>query len=112
MGCLDHLLEQDLYLHCWEMLERILKDDSCYDILLDIGMPTQHRNVRYNCRVTCLNGKILLIRPKMWLANDGNYREVPDLLKGSSISTPCSSSFIPNRRPVTPTFAEKSSRDL
>lgn len=22
-----------------------------------------------------LNGKILLIRPKLWLANDGNYRE-------------------------------------
>ncbi|KAL1978569.1 hypothetical protein VTN31DRAFT_1428 [Thermomyces dupontii] len=75
-GCLDHLLEQDLYLHCWEMLERILKDESCYDILLDIGMPVQHRNVRYNCRVICLNGKILLIRPKMWLANDGNYREM------------------------------------
>jgi len=75
-GCLDHLLEQDLYLHCWEMLERILKDESCYDILLDIGIPIQHRNVRYNCRVICLNGKILLIRPKMWLANDGNYREM------------------------------------
>ncbi|KAL1969766.1 hypothetical protein VTN77DRAFT_7275 [Rasamsonia byssochlamydoides] len=75
-GCLDHLLEQDLYLHCWEMLERILLDKDCYDILLDIGMPVQHRNVRYNCRVICLNGKILLIRPKMWLANDGNYREM------------------------------------
>ncbi|OCK86406.1 putative glutamine dependent NAD+ synthetase [Lepidopterella palustris CBS 459.81] len=75
-GCLDHLLEQDLYLHCWEMLERILKDESCHNILLDIGMPIQHRNVRYNCRVICLNGKILLIRPKIWLANDGNYREM------------------------------------
>jgi NAD+ synthase (glutamine-hydrolysing) len=75
-GCLDHLLEQDLYLHCWEMLERILQDESCDDILLDIDMPVQHRNVRYNCRVICLNGKILLIRTKMWLANDGNYREM------------------------------------
>ncbi|MCJ1309239.1 glutamine-dependent NAD(+) synthetase [Agyrium rufum] len=75
-GCLDHLLEQDLYLHCWEMLERILQDESCYGILLDIGMPVQHRNVRYNCRVICLDGKILMIRPKMWLANDGNYREM------------------------------------
>jgi NAD+ synthase (glutamine-hydrolysing) len=75
-SCQDHLLEQDLYLHCWQVLERILKDESCYNILLDIGMPIQHRNVRYNCRVICLNGKILLIRPKMWLANDGNYREM------------------------------------
>lgn len=38
-GCLDHLLEQDLYLHCWEMLEILLKDKELYDILLDIGMP-------------------------------------------------------------------------
>ncbi|KAF8866592.1 putative glutamine dependent NAD+ synthetase [Acephala macrosclerotiorum] len=75
-GCLDHLLEQDLYLHCWEMLEILLKDKELHDILLDIGMPVQHRNVLYNCRIICLNGKILLIRPKMWLANDGNYREM------------------------------------
>ena len=35
-----------------------------------------HASVRYNCRVIFLNGKILLIRPKMYLANDGNYREM------------------------------------
>jgi NAD+ synthase (glutamine-hydrolysing) len=58
------------------MLCRLLKDESCYGILLDIGMPILHRNIRYNCRVICLDGKILLIRPKMWLANDGNYREM------------------------------------
>ncbi|KAH7161466.1 carbon-nitrogen hydrolase [Dactylonectria macrodidyma] len=75
-GCLDHLLEQDLYLHCWEMLQKILLDKSCYGCVLDIGMPVQHRNQRFNCRVLCLDGKILMIRPKMWLANDGNYREM------------------------------------
>ncbi|TKW52135.1 Glutamine-dependent NAD(+) synthetase [Colletotrichum tanaceti] len=75
-GCLDHLLEQDLYLHCFEMLRRILLDETCHGILLDIGMPVQHRNQRFNCRVLCLDGKILMIRPKMWLANDGNYREM------------------------------------
>lgn len=31
--------------------------------------------VRYNCRVFILNRRVLLIRPKMALANDGNYRE-------------------------------------
>ncbi|KAI4859114.1 putative glutamine dependent NAD+ synthetase [Hypoxylon rubiginosum] len=74
-GCLDHLLEQDLYLHSLQCLEIILRDESCYDILLDVGMPILHRNVRYNCRVICFNGKILLIRPKLYLAGDGNYRE-------------------------------------
>lgn len=28
------------------MLERILKDESLYDILIDVGMPVQHRGVR------------------------------------------------------------------
>jgi NAD+ synthase (glutamine-hydrolysing) len=35
-----------------------------------------HQNVRYNCRIIALNQKILLIRPKLFLANDGNYREM------------------------------------
>ena len=73
--CGDHFLEQDLYLHCWEMLERILGDDTFHNILIDVGMPVQHRNVRYNCRVILLDGKILLIRPKQFLAGDGNYYE-------------------------------------
>lgn len=51
---LDHLLEQDLYLHSLQCLEIILRDESCYDILLDLGMPILHRNVRYNCRVVGL----------------------------------------------------------
>jgi NAD+ synthase (glutamine-hydrolysing) len=38
--------------------------------------PVMHKNVIYNCRVIVHDGKILLIRPKMWLANDGNYREL------------------------------------
>jgi NAD+ synthase (glutamine-hydrolysing) len=38
--------------------------------------PVIHKNVIYNCRIIIHNRKILLIRPKMWLANDGNYREM------------------------------------
>lgn len=48
-----------------EMLARILEDETCHGILLDIGLPVTHRNVNYNCRVVCLDGKILFIRPKM-----------------------------------------------
>ena len=39
----------------------------------DLPRPITHKNVPYNCRVIIYNGKILLIRPKMWMANDGNY---------------------------------------
>lgn len=75
-SCLDHFHELDVYSHSLEMLRRLLLDESTHGILLDVGLPILHRNLRYNCRVICLDGKILLIRPKMWLANDGNYREM------------------------------------
>uniref|UniRef100_A0A3P8Z1Y1 Glutamine-dependent NAD(+) synthetase n=1 Tax=Esox lucius TaxID=8010 RepID=A0A3P8Z1Y1_ESOLU len=51
-------------------LERILRSK-----LLKNCWPIMHHNVRYNCRVMFLNRKILLIRPKMLLANYGNNRE-------------------------------------
>lgn len=35
-----------------------------------------YEGVRYNCSVFCYDGRILLIRPKLYLANDGNYREL------------------------------------
>ncbi|KAK7994172.1 aminotransferase class-III [Apiospora arundinis] len=74
-GLLDHFKEQDTFLHSLEMLCRILSDKSCYGIIIDVGMAIQFHSVAYNCRVICLDGKILLIRPKRYLANDGNYRE-------------------------------------
>lgn len=75
-GCLDHFLEDDVFLHSWEMYGQIIKKPETHGILLDIGMPVMHRNVRYNCRLLSFDGKILFIRPKIWLANDGNYREM------------------------------------
>ena len=35
-----------------------------------------HKNVRYNCRVIFYNQQLLLIRPKLYLAMNGNYREM------------------------------------
>jgi NAD+ synthase (glutamine-hydrolysing) len=58
------------------MMEKLLANEECQDILLDVGMPVMHQNNRFNCRIIALNGQILFIRPKMYLANDGNYREM------------------------------------
>ena len=74
-SCEDHFLELDTLLHTWESLAYILKGGHTDGILCDIGMPVMHKNVRYNCRVFVLDGTLLLIRPKMVLASDGNYRE-------------------------------------
>jgi NAD+ synthase (glutamine-hydrolysing) len=68
-------LENDTYLHCDQSLASIIDSDLTDNILCDIGCPIIHQNVRYNCRVFILNRKIVLIRPKMFLADDGNYRE-------------------------------------
>ncbi|XP_047517779.1 glutamine-dependent NAD(+) synthetase [Pieris napi] len=74
-SCEDHFHESDTFLHSWQVLGELLKSATCSDILIDVGMPVQHRNVSYNCRVVFLNRKILLIRPKMSMCEDGNYRE-------------------------------------
>ena len=74
-GCEDAFLEEDTFLHAWESFAEIIGDDLTEGILCDIGIPIMHKNVRYNCRIFVLNRKILLIRPKLFLANDGNYRE-------------------------------------
>ncbi|KAG4305585.1 hypothetical protein PORY_001141 [Pneumocystis oryctolagi] len=75
-GCYDHFLENDTYTHSWEIFCRILNSDDTHDIIIDLGMPVIHQGKRYNCRVIVYNKKILLIRPKLWLANNGNYREM------------------------------------
>ncbi|RHY22505.1 hypothetical protein DYB25_008771 [Aphanomyces astaci] len=74
-GCEDHFLEADTFYHCWESLVTLLQSDVTDNILCDIGMPVMHLGVRYNCRVFCLDRKIVFIRPKLYLADDGNYRE-------------------------------------
>ncbi|KAL3645527.1 hypothetical protein CASFOL_010707 [Castilleja foliolosa] len=75
-GCEDHFLELDTVNHAWDCLKELLLGDWTDGILCSFGMPVIKGSERYNCQVMCLNRKILLIRPKMWLANDGNYREL------------------------------------
>jgi NAD+ synthase (glutamine-hydrolysing) len=58
------------------MMSDILLDESCYGIIIDVGMPVMHNGIRYNARVIALDGKICFIRPKQDLAGTGNYREM------------------------------------
>ncbi|CAA2993035.1 glutamine-dependent NAD(+) synthetase-like isoform X2 [Olea europaea var. sylvestris] len=75
-GCEDHFLELDTVTHAWECLKELLLGDWTDGIFCSFGMPVIKGSERYNCQVLCLNRKIVMIRPKMWLANDGNYREL------------------------------------
>lgn len=74
-GCQDHFYEMDTFLHSWQVFAQLAADKDLHNILIDLGMPIMHNGVAYNCRVFLLNSKIVLIRPKMALANDDNYRE-------------------------------------
>lgn len=74
-GCEDHFLEPDTFTHSWEAISDLLKNGFSNGILTDVGAPIMHRHVSYNCRVFMLNSEVVLIRPKMDLADDGNYRE-------------------------------------
>ena len=74
-GCNDHFYEPDTVLHCWQSLAHLMTEECCRNIIADVGMPVLHKGVLYNCRVIFYNREILLIRPKMVMANGGNYRE-------------------------------------
>ena len=73
-GCEDHFQELDTIQHSWECLAELLAGDATHGILCDVGVPVIHRGVRYNCRAYLLDGRVLLLRPKLSLADDGNYR--------------------------------------
>ncbi|PVU97027.1 hypothetical protein BB561_000841 [Smittium simulii] len=75
-SCQDHFFEADTITHSWQVLAKLLSDPDLYGIVIITGMPVMHRNCRYNCAVVLYNGQIVLIRPKMWMASDGNYREL------------------------------------
>jgi NAD+ synthase (glutamine-hydrolysing) len=74
-GCEDHFLENDTFVHSWEVIAAIISRGYTDDILVDVGAPVLHRHVAYNARVLLLNRRVLFIRPKLALADDGNYRE-------------------------------------
>jgi NAD+ synthase (glutamine-hydrolysing) len=74
-GCEDHFYEMDTIQHSWESLVTLIERGATDDMLCDFGLPVLHHGVRYNARVLALNRTILLVRPKLALADNGNYRE-------------------------------------
>jgi NAD+ synthase (glutamine-hydrolysing) len=74
-SCQDHFLERETHELSFNVIRNLLKDKELNDILIVIGTPIIHNDVRYNTNFFIYNGKIVLIRPKMLLADDGNYRE-------------------------------------
>ena len=73
--CEDHFLEMDTINHSWEVLAEIIKSGYTKTLLCDLGMPVEYHGIFYNCRILIYNSKIICVRPKIAMADDGNYRE-------------------------------------
>ena len=71
----DHFFELDTEEHAWESVAAILRSDVTDALVVDVGLPVTHAGVRFNCRAFLHRKQILLLRPKLVLADDGNYRE-------------------------------------
>lgn len=74
-GCEDHFHEPDTFMHSWQLIASLIEQGYTDNILVDIGAPVLHKGVSYNARVLVLDGQVVLIRPKVDLADHGNYRE-------------------------------------
>jgi NAD+ synthetase len=76
-SCQDHFFEREIFVLSYYMLKNIVNNTQSFtkNMVVAVGCPIMHRDVRYNCTVFFGNGKIFLIRPKTVLADDGNYRE-------------------------------------
>jgi NAD+ synthase (glutamine-hydrolysing) len=53
----------------------VLRSEATQEMVVDVGLPVTHCGVRYNCRAFLFRRRVLLLRPKLVLADDGNYRE-------------------------------------
>ena len=73
--CEDHFFEADTVRHSWQVLGEIVRANHTDGMLCEFGMPITFKGTLYNTRVWILNGQILLIRPKIYMAHGDNYRE-------------------------------------
>mmetsp|Transcript_33983 Transcript_33983/g.82190 ORF Transcript_33983/g.82190 Transcript_33983/m.82190 type:complete len:741 (+) Transcript_33983:63-2285(+) len=110
-GCEDHFLENDTFDHSWASLAQLIEEGATDGLMCDFGMPVLHAGVRYNCRVICHNRKVLLIRPKTAMADNGNYREGRYF---TAYSSPANSSATRPEKHLLPTsfFSQFGQRDV
>ncbi|CEF69535.1 Glutamine-dependent NAD(+) synthetase [Strongyloides ratti] len=75
-SCLDHFNEADTEAFAWDSLKRIVEASfNMRSLLIITSMPIRYKLSLYNCAIAVNNGKIIFIRPKQSLCDDGVYRE-------------------------------------
>ena len=71
--CNDHFNEYDTVLHSWDVIGNLIESKITEGIVCFVGSPVEHSTVLYNCQIIIYNNKIYGIRPKMDIADGGNY---------------------------------------
>ena len=75
-SCQDHFMERENYELAMNTIRNITKDKKLTEnVMVVLGSPVLFDDIKYNTMTFISNGKIVMIRPKMILADDGNYRE-------------------------------------
>uniref|UniRef100_A0A0K0FVE4 Glutamine-dependent NAD(+) synthetase n=1 Tax=Strongyloides venezuelensis TaxID=75913 RepID=A0A0K0FVE4_STRVS len=75
-SCLDHFNEIDTETFAWESLKKIVDASiNMRSLLIITSMPIRYKLTLYNCAIAINNGKIIFIRAKQSLCDDGVYRE-------------------------------------
>lgn len=74
-SCQDHFREKENYFLAMNIIKKIIESGLTDNMLVVIGNPIIYNNKKYNTMTYILNNEIKLIRPKITLADDGNYRE-------------------------------------
>ena len=75
-SCQDHFMERENYDLAMNIIRNITLDKHLTkDTMVVLGTPVLFDDIKYNTMTFICNQKIVLIRPKMILADDGNYRE-------------------------------------
>lgn len=73
-GCEDMFHSAELQRTAWSMLERVALEETAGMVVV-LGLPVEHRGAVYNCAALCVDGAVVGLVAKRFLAGDGIHYE-------------------------------------
>ncbi|MCU0676720.1 MAG: NAD(+) synthase [Myxococcota bacterium] len=73
-GCEDMFHSAELQRTAWSMLERVAAEETAGMVVV-LGLPVEHRGAVYNCAALCVDGAVVGLVAKRFLAGDGIHYE-------------------------------------
>lgn len=73
-GCEDMFHSAEFQRTAWSMLERVAAEETAGMVVV-LGLPVEHRGAVYNCAALCVDGAVVGLVAKRFLAGDGIHYE-------------------------------------